>query len=85
MPIAANSIRPSSTATRPNYTACASGNGLLCQTDGVTPLVDASGGSIPDLSNGGTVPIGENDLETIHAVDVGGALQTTYTGAAVRP
>jgi iron complex outermembrane recepter protein len=63
-----------------NYTACAPGDGLLCQADGVTPLVTASGSSIPDLSNGGTVPIGENDLEDIHTVTIGGALQTTYTG-----
>ena len=63
-----------------DYTACASGNGPLCQSDGMTPLVSTSGGSIPDLSNGGTVPIGENDTETIHAVTIGGTLQTTYTG-----
>ena len=62
-----------------NYTSC--GNGFLCQSDGTTPLVSSTGGAIPDLSNGGTVPIGEDDTETIHAVGVGGALQTTYTGA----
>jgi iron complex outermembrane recepter protein len=63
-----------------HYTACASGDGFLCQQDGVTPLVSASGGAIPDLSNGGTTPIGEDDSETIHAVTIGGTLQTTYTG-----
>jgi len=63
-----------------NYIACSSGNGLLCQSDGATPLTTASGGTIPDLSNGGTVPIGENDSEDIHATTVGGTLQTTYIG-----
>lgn len=64
-----------------DYVACTSGNGLLCQSDGVTPLTSSTGGTIPDLSNGGTVPIGANDTENIHATTVGGALQTTYTGA----
>ena len=63
------------------YTACTSGNGLLCQTDGTTPLTSTAGGPIPDLSSGGTVPIGQNDLETIRTVTWGGTLQTSYTGA----
>jgi iron complex outermembrane recepter protein len=62
-----------------NYTSC--GNGFLCQPDGTTPLVSSTGGAIPDLSQGGTLPIGEDDNETIRAVGVGGTLQTTYTGA----
>jgi iron complex outermembrane recepter protein len=63
-----------------NYTACTTDNGLLCQPDGVTPLVSNTGGPIPDLSNGGTTPIGENNFEDIHAATTGGALQATYTG-----
>jgi iron complex outermembrane recepter protein len=63
-----------------NFVACTSGNGLLCQPDGVTPLVSTTGGSIPDLSNGGTALIGENDFELIHAITYGGSAQTTYTG-----
>jgi iron complex outermembrane recepter protein len=63
-----------------NYTACTAGNGLLCQPDGMTPLVSNTGGSIPDLSNGSTIPIGENDFEDIHATTIGTALQATYTG-----
>ena len=62
------------------YTACAAGTGLLCQPDATTPLADRMGGLIPDLSAGGTLPIGENDRETIRAVSLGGGLQTTYTG-----
>jgi iron complex outermembrane receptor protein len=62
-----------------NYTACTSGNGLLCQPDGMTLLVSNTGGSIPDLSNGGAIQIGENDFEDIHAATTGGALQATYT------
>lgn len=64
-----------------NYVACSDGSGTLCQPDGMTPLVSNTGGSIPDLSNGGTIPIGENDFEDIHASTTGGALQMTYTGA----
>jgi iron complex outermembrane recepter protein len=64
-----------------DYIACTAGNGLLCQPDGVTPLVSATGGTIPDLSAGGTIPIGENDTETIRTVTVGSSLQTTYIGA----
>jgi iron complex outermembrane recepter protein len=61
------------------YTPC-TGGGFLCQSDGVTPLVSTTGGAIPDLSNDGVFPIGENDRESIHAVTIGGTLQTTYTG-----
>jgi iron complex outermembrane recepter protein len=64
-----------------NFVACSSGNGLLCQSDGVTLATQANGATIPDISQGGTVPIGENDFESIHAVSLGAALQTTYTGA----
>jgi iron complex outermembrane receptor protein len=63
-----------------DYAACASGNGLLCQPDGATPLIRTNGASLPDISQGGMIPIGQNDLETIHAVGVGGTLQATYTG-----
>jgi iron complex outermembrane receptor protein len=63
-----------------DYIACADGSGLLCQPDGATHLASNTGGSIPDLSNGGTIPIGEDDSEDIHATTIGGALQTTYTG-----
>lgn len=63
-----------------NYVACGDGSGTLCQSDGATPLVSATGSPIPDLSAGGAVPIGENDAEDIHTKTVGGTLQTTYTG-----
>jgi iron complex outermembrane receptor protein len=59
-----------------NYRACASGNGLLCQADGATEVTAANGLSIPDISLGGAVPIGEEDRETIHAVTMGGAAQS---------
>ncbi len=67
-----------SNANTTNYTSC--GNGFLCQSDGTTPLTSTSGGSIPDLSRGGTVPIGENDMETIRTVGTGGSMQTSYAG-----
>jgi iron complex outermembrane receptor protein len=69
-----------------DYTACAgpAGNpagsaaltGSLCQSDGLTPVTNATGAPLPDLSAGGRIPIGENDFETIHAYGRGAALQT---------
>ncbi|HXY97144.1 MAG TPA: TonB-dependent receptor [Steroidobacteraceae bacterium] len=50
-----------------NYGACTIPPGILCQPDGVTPLTNAAGQTLPDISAGGTIPIGENDFETIHA------------------
>jgi iron complex outermembrane recepter protein len=61
-----------------DFTSC--GDGTLCQSDGTTKLLTASGGTIPDLSAGGTMPIGQNDRETIRTVTWGGAAQTTNTG-----
>jgi outer membrane receptor protein involved in Fe transport len=49
--------------------------GLLCQADGSTPLSNASGQTLPDISMGGTVPIGENDFESIHSRGLGGSWQ----------
>ena len=59
-----------------DYTSCA-GNELLCQPDGVTPLRNATGGTLRDISDGGTLPIGEDDIEAIHAYGRGAALQVT--------
>jgi iron complex outermembrane recepter protein len=67
-----------------NYIACTTGNGLLCQPDGLTPLMSTNGTTIPDISDGGTIPIGEDDTETIDTLSVGGALQATYTGDLFR-
>jgi iron complex outermembrane receptor protein len=58
-----------------DYTACAAPGTFLCQSDGATPLMQPNGQPIPDISAGGTIPIGENDTETIGAVSQGGALQ----------
>ena len=62
-----------------DYTACTSPSdaGLLCQGDGLTPLADTAGRPITDPSDGGTVPIGENDRERISTDGAGGALQAT--------
>ena len=62
-----------------DYTACASDDlaGSLCQSDGATPLTGTGGGLLPDISQGGTLPIGENDFERIRSVSVGGSLQMT--------
>jgi iron complex outermembrane receptor protein len=62
-----------------NYIACdtAAGAGSLCQPDGLTPVTNAVGAVLPDISHGGTIPIGENDLETIRSYGRGAALQST--------
>ena len=66
-----------------NYTACTVSPyaGDLCQADAATPLTNAAGAFIPDISQGGAVSIGEVDQETLHSVSVGGSMQATETGA----
>jgi iron complex outermembrane recepter protein len=66
-----------------NYTACATAQyaGFMCQADGATPLFNAAGQLLPDISKGGTVYIGENDFEAIHTTGLGGAVQATETKA----
>jgi iron complex outermembrane recepter protein len=58
-----------------NYAACTNTPGILCQPDGVTPLMNSSGQTLPDISEGGTLFIGENDYELIHAWGRGATLQ----------
>ena len=66
-----------------DYTACGAGPdvGFLCQGDGVTPLMSGSGRRLPDISDGGAVPIGENDFEKISSNGVGGSVQATSTAS----
>jgi iron complex outermembrane recepter protein len=64
-----------------NYQACTSIPGILCQPDGVTPLMNAAGQTLPDISDGGSVYIGENDFEFIQAWSRGVALQATNSEA----
>ena len=49
------------------YIACQAIPGILCQPDGVRPLMNAAGLTLPDISNGGTTIIGENDFEQVEA------------------
>jgi iron complex outermembrane receptor protein len=60
-----------------NYTACTNAPGSLCQPDGLTPLSNAAGQTLPDISAGGTLLIGENDFEMIRSFGRGAALQTS--------
>ncbi len=60
-----------------SYEACTNTPGILCQPDGITPLTNAQGQTLPDISDGGALYIGENDYELIHAWDRGGSLQLT--------
>lgn len=63
------------------YMACASAPGILCQPDGITPLMNSAGETLPDISNGGTLPIGENDFEFTHAWSRGATLQVSSDGS----
>jgi iron complex outermembrane receptor protein len=60
-----------------NFVPCTSpaDAGVLCQSDGLTPLRDAAGGTLPDVSSGGTQIIGQNNFESIHSQTWGGSLQ----------
>jgi iron complex outermembrane recepter protein len=60
-----------------DYTSCigAGQAGLLCQPDQVTPLTNAAGSMLPDISEGGALPIGENDFESINTYGRGAGLQ----------
>jgi iron complex outermembrane receptor protein len=60
-----------------NYEACTNTPGILCQPDGVTPLMNSAGQTLPDISEGGSVYIGENDHELIHAWGRGATLQAS--------
>ena len=63
-----------------NDEACPGIAGILCQPDGITPLMNAAGQTLPDISIGGTIPIGENDYELVHAWGRGATLQLTDSG-----
>ena len=58
-----------------DYEPCPSTPGILCQPDGVTPLTNAAGQDLPDISDNGTYFIGENDFELISAWGRGATLQ----------
>jgi iron complex outermembrane receptor protein len=62
-----------------DYAACDDdvAPGLLCDDDFV--LTDTLGQNIPDITNGGTTIIGQNDFENIHSQTWGGSLQFSST------
>lgn len=64
-----------------NYVACSTMPGVLCQPDGVTPLTNAAGQLLPDISAGGTRYIGENDFELLHSWGRGATLQAANDAA----
>lgn len=64
-----------------SYVSCTTLPGILCQPDGVTPLTNAAGQYLPDISAGGTRHIGENDFEFIHSWGRGATLQASNNGA----
>jgi iron complex outermembrane recepter protein len=58
-----------------DYTACTNTPGILCQSDGLTPLTNAAGGTLPDISDAGANILGENDFEQIDAWSRGASFQ----------
>jgi iron complex outermembrane recepter protein len=64
-----------------DYTACTNTPGILCQSDGLTPLTNAAGGTLPDISDGGANVIGENDFEQIDAWSRGASFQVAGNDA----
>ncbi len=50
-----------------------------CLCDGDYVLTDTLGQNIPDITNGGTTIIGQNDYEQIHSQTWGGSLQFSST------
>jgi iron complex outermembrane receptor protein len=64
-----------------DFTACTTAEtaGLLCQSDGSTPLINSTGAGIPDITNSGATLIGQNDFERIRSDGFGGSLQLTST------
>lgn len=64
-----------------DYEPCDSTPGILCQPDGSTPLTNAAGQSLPDISDGGQYYIGENDFELVSAWGRGATLQASNNAA----
>jgi iron complex outermembrane receptor protein len=60
-----------------DYGPCLSATGYLCQPDQTTPLYNAAGQTLPDISDGGANLIGENDYELIQAWSRGATLQVS--------
>jgi iron complex outermembrane receptor protein len=56
---------------------CADGIGL-CDGDD-NPVIGRNGKQVPDISQGGTIPIGENDEDATRTVSLGGSVQAAYT------
>jgi outer membrane receptor protein involved in Fe transport len=64
-----------------DYGPCADTPGILCQPDGSTPLTNAAGQNLADISDGGTYYIGENDFELVNAWGRGATLQASNNAA----
>ncbi len=61
------------------YAACSSQPGLLCQPDGLTVVTGADGAALPDISLGGTIPIGAIDRQSVRSESGGISLQAALT------
>jgi iron complex outermembrane receptor protein len=58
-----------------SYGPCLPATGYLCQPDQTTPLYNAAGQTLPDITDDGANLIGENDYEQIQAWSRGATLQ----------
>ena len=66
-----------------DYKACTDTPGILCQPDGVTPLTNATGAQLPDISDGGDLLIGQNDFEVIDAWSRGASFQVANSDSLI--
>ncbi len=64
-----------------NYIACTTAGftDYLCQSDGMTPIHDQMSALVPDLSAGGSLPLGELDFGNTRSRSTGGAVQLSDT------
>jgi iron complex outermembrane receptor protein len=69
-----------------NYQTCAvdAYSGLLCQSDGQTPVRTQGNALIPDISENGLYAIGSNDFEDVFSVTHGAAVQISALPSIAR-
>ncbi|HLG89548.1 MAG TPA: TonB-dependent receptor [Alphaproteobacteria bacterium] len=66
-----------------HYTACTDPSlaGSMCQSDGATAVRGPNGGFIPDISQGGSLFIGENNFQSLRTVGLGGSVQAAESAS----
>jgi iron complex outermembrane receptor protein len=66
-----------------NYTACTEPSlaGFMCQSDGATALTGSTGALIPDISQNGSLFIGQSDFQSIRTIGLGGSVQAAESAS----